>query len=86
MNNRGFGGFIGLLLTLAIISFLAYLISVHYLGKPQGMDQNTQQIVNQAGIDTTSQSSILDSTKSTIRTVEEMQHNQSDQLTNALSQ
>jgi uncharacterized protein YpmB len=73
MNNRGFIGLIGLLLTVAIISVFAYFIFTKYFGKPTGMDQNTQEMADQAGIDTTSQTSILGSVKFVIKGVNEAQ-------------
>jgi len=73
VNNRGFIGLIGLLLAVAFISVLAYFVFTKYFGKPTGMDQGTQEIANEAGIDTTSQTSILDSVKSTIKDVDKAQ-------------
>jgi multisubunit Na+/H+ antiporter MnhB subunit len=86
MNNKGFLGLIGLLLTVAIISFIAYFMFKQYLGKPTGMDQNTQEMVNQAGIDTASQAGILVSAKSLVNGIEESQRIQSQQLANDLGQ
>lgn len=71
---------------IAIISIAAYFMFKQYLGKPTGMDQNTQEMANQAGIDTTSQASILSSVKSTINRVNEAQQGQDQQYANALGQ
>ena len=68
-------GLVGLLVAVAIIAFLAYLMSKQYFSKPTGMDQNTQEIAHQAGIDTTSQLSILDSAKATIKNAEDTEYN-----------
>jgi hypothetical protein len=73
MNNKGFLGMVGLLFAIAIISAMAYFVFTKYLGKPTGMDQNTQEMAQQAGIDTTNQTSILDSTKSVIKDINQKQ-------------
>jgi hypothetical protein len=86
MNNKGFIGLIGLLIAVAFISVLAYFVFTKYFGKPTGMDQNTLEMANQAGIDTTSQTSILDTTKAAIKGIEEAQQNQSQQLENSSAQ
>lgn len=86
MNNKGFFGLIGLLIAIAFISLLAYFVFVKYFGKPTGMNQDTQELANQAGIDTSSQTGILDSVKSKIKGIQESQDSQSQQLVNVLGQ
>jgi uncharacterized protein YpmB len=73
VNNKGFMGIVALLLAVAIISCFAYFVFTKYFGKPTGMDQSTQEMADQAGIDTTSQTSILGSVKSVIKGVNEAQ-------------
>jgi hypothetical protein len=85
MNNKGFTGLIGLLLIVGFISIAAYFIFKQYFGKPTGMDQNTQEMAAQEGIDTTSQTGILDSVKSKIKGIQEAQDSQS-QLANTEAQ
>jgi hypothetical protein len=76
MNNKGFMGLIGLVFTVMIIGVLAYFIFPKYFGESTGMDQQTKNIAQQSGIDTTSQSSILESTKNRIKELEAMQNEQ----------
>ena len=87
MNNKGFMGMIGLLLTAVIICYLAYISFTQYFGKPSAhMDQPTQQMATDAGIDTSSQQAVLESTKAKIRDVEAMELKREDQLMNTLNQ
>ena len=70
MNNKGFMGMVGLILTVAIICFMAYFVYKKYMLKPTGMDQNTQSMAQEAGFDTSSQTGILSSAKSIIKDAE----------------
>jgi hypothetical protein len=81
MNNKGFMGLIGLVLTVLIVGVLAYFIFPKYFREPTGMNQQTKDTAKEAGIDTTSQSSILESTKTRIKDIEAMQVQQAKQAT-----
>ena len=84
MNNKGFAGLIGLLLAVAIVAFVAYIMFKQYFQNPTGMDQRTQQIANQAGIDTTSQAGAIDSARSLVNSLNDSQRVQDEQIANAL--
>ena len=87
MNNKGFVGMIGLLLTVVIISFVAYFAFTQYFGKPtKQMDQSTQKMVTEAGIDPTSQQAILESTKARLKGLEQLQQQSADQTLNIINQ
>ncbi len=87
MKNKGFMGMIGLLLAAVIVGFLAYLSFTQYFGKPSAhMDEPTQQMATDAGIDTSSQQAVLESTKAKIKNIEAMELKQEDQLMNTLKQ
>ena len=85
MNNKGFMGMVGLLLTAVIICVLAYIAYTRYLGNPSArMDQSTKQTLQDAGIDTTSEMGILQSTKSKIKDIEQIELQRPQQLMNSL--
>ena len=87
MNNKGFMGMIGLLLTAVIVCFLAYISFTQYFGKPsEHMDKPTQKMAADAGIDTSSQQAVLESTKAKIKDIEAMELKREDQLMNSLNQ
>ena len=85
MNNKGFIGLIGLILTAAIICLLAYFSFTQYFGKP-AMDQETKAMTTEAGIDTsTGEIGTLRSMKSKIKDAEELQLRQSQKIDNELN-
>lgn len=81
MNNKGFAGLLSLVLSVAIISVLMYFVFTRYFLKPSAsMDQPTQKAVQEAGIDTTSQFGVLESTKAKIKQIEAQQVERADHL------
>ena len=85
MNNKGFMGMVGLLLTTLIICILAYIAYTRYLGNPSArMDKSTKQAAQEAGIDASSEMGIYHSTTSKIREMEQLQLQRSQQVMNSL--
>lgn len=73
MNNKGFAGLIGLLISVGIIFLIAYFAFQIYFGSTATSvpaDEPTTSAVADAGINTSSQKSVLDSTKSKIKELE----------------
>jgi len=68
--------FIALLLVLAIIMFMALTVTKLYR-KPPSLDQETQRVIAEQSIDTTSDESTVDSTREKI---EDIQNKHSDEL------
>lgn len=67
---------IELLVVLAIIMFIAFKLFNVYFKKPV-LNKETEKIISEQGIDTTSYKSIIDSTKSKL---EDIQNKHNDQL------
>ena len=81
MNSKGFVGLLGLIITAAIISFLAYIMLTRYFDQSSvTMDAPAQEAVKEAGINTSTQRTVLESTKAKIKDIEKMQQQQADTL------
>jgi hypothetical protein len=80
MNQKGFIGIIGLLLAVGIISFMAYFAFKDYFTNPTGMNKESQQVAHQAGIETTSQVSVIKSVKSQVQDIQAIQEQQIEQV------
>jgi len=61
--------FIELLLVLAIIMFIAFKVFNLYFKKPS-FNKETQKVISEQGIDTTSSKSIIDSTKKKLQDIQ----------------
>ncbi|MFH1201592.1 MAG: type II secretion system protein [Candidatus Omnitrophota bacterium] len=70
-QKRAFG-FIEILLVLVIISFLSYFILKTYLKKPN-LNNDTQKVLTEEGIDSTNQKALLDSIKSKVGAINKQQ-------------
>lgn len=68
--------FLELLLVLVIIMFIAFKVFESYSKKPV-LNKETEKVMSEQGIDTTSYKSIIDSTKSKL---EDIQNRRVDQL------
>ncbi|MCX5705844.1 MAG: prepilin-type N-terminal cleavage/methylation domain-containing protein [Candidatus Omnitrophica bacterium] len=66
--KAGFG-FIEILLVLAIIAFIAYKVFNVYF-KKTSLDKETQKIISEQGIDTTSYKSTIDSTRDKLKDIQ----------------
>ncbi len=66
--KAGFG-FIEILLALAIIAFIAYKVFNVYF-KKTSLDKDTQKIISEQGIDTTSSKSTIDSTRDKLKDIQ----------------
>lgn len=66
--KAGFG-FIEILLALAIIAFIAYKVFNVYF-KKTSLDKDTQKIISEQGIDTTSYKSTIDSTRDKLKEIQ----------------
>jgi hypothetical protein len=85
MNHKGFIGMIGLMLTAAIIGFLACITFKQYFNKPADkLDPSTQKAIQDSGIDTSSQLGILESAKSTIKQANQTELKRSEETMNSL--
>ena len=83
MNNKGFIGLVGLIVTAAILCFMVYFVLARYLGNPSArMDQPTKRAVEESGIDLGTQASVLESTKSKIKEIEDLENKRADDLMN----
>ena len=71
MNNKGLG-VIELLIVLCIIGGMAYFWAQNYSKGPV-VDEPTAQVLSQQGIDTTSYSGVVDSTKTMVKGLEQKQ-------------
>ena len=69
---------IELLLVLAIIMFIAFKVLNFYFKKPS-LNKETQRVISEQGIDTTSYKSITDSTRNKL---EDIQNQHMDELNN----
>jgi hypothetical protein len=68
--------FIELILALAIIMFIAFKVFNAYFKKPS-LDNETQRLISEQGIDTTSHKTTIDSTRDKL---EDIQNKHIDQL------
>jgi len=75
--NNGFA-YIELLVVLAIIAFIAIKLLNNYYKKPS-IDKETQKVVSEQGIDTTSYSSIVGSVKNTLQNAKNKQADRVEQ-------
>ena len=64
---------------------MAYFMFKQYTAKPTGMTNETQEIVNQAGIDTSSQIGIISSTKSILKSAQDSESTQEQQAANMIA-
>lgn len=78
-NQRAFASFIGLLLSMVIVVFIAYMVFKAYLGKPS-IDRQTQKALSEQGISTSSPKTILDSTRATIKGIEKQTQQREEQF------
>ncbi|KPK96560.1 MAG: hypothetical protein AMJ95_13520 [Omnitrophica WOR_2 bacterium SM23_72] len=62
--------FLELLLALAIIMFIAYKVLNFYFKKPS-LNEETQKVISEQGIDTTTLESIADSTKKKLQDIQD---------------
>jgi hypothetical protein len=83
MNNKGFMSLLGLIVTMAIIGGMAYFVFTRYLGKPP-IDAQTKEAAREAGIDTSNQKTILQSTAAQIKALQTDQIHQSQDMMNSL--
>jgi hypothetical protein len=81
-NNKAFVSLIGLLFSIGIIFFIGYKVYDVYLKKPVA-DRQTQKILSEAGMDTSSQSGAYEGTKAKIRDVNRMLLDREKQLFDA---
>ena len=58
-KNKGFS-FVGILIVVAIVGFLYYYASMNYFGKST-LDEETEEQLEEQGIDTSSQGALLES-------------------------
>lgn len=80
-NNKGFFSMVGLLLSVAIVCFLAYFaLNVYFKPSPVVGDKETQTQMSQEGINTSSYQSLLDSTKERIKKVEQQELNRPNEI------
>ena len=78
-NEKGFLSLIGLLVALAIISFLCYNFLTVYFKKPV-FDQQTQESLKQQGMDVSNYQTVLDSARKTVEKVNKQQADYQEQL------
>ncbi len=71
--------FIELLLVLAIIMFLAFKVFKLYF-KKSSLNKETQQVISEQGIDTTSPKSIIDSTRNKLKDIQNQRADESDKI------
>ncbi len=83
MNNNK-GSVALLLMGLIIISMMAYFSFMKHTGEPKKTDPSVQTMAEQAGLDTSSATAILESAKDKIKEVEKLQAEQ--QATQSLKQ
>ena len=76
--NNGFA-YIELLVVLVIIAFIAIWMLNNYYKKPS-IDKETQKVVSEQGIDTTSYSSIVGSVKNTLQNAKDSHSEDSDKI------
>ncbi|HOW36051.1 MAG TPA: hypothetical protein PL155_06535 [Candidatus Omnitrophota bacterium] len=76
-NRKAFASFIGLLLSIVIVVFVAYMVFKVYLAKPS-VDQQTQKTLSEQGISTSSPKTILDSTRATLKGIEKQTQQRED--------
>jgi len=69
--KAGFG-FIEILLAMAIVAFLAFTAFKMYF-KKTSLDKETQKIISDQGIDTTSSKSIIDTTREKLKDIQSHQ-------------
>lgn len=62
--------FLELLLALAIIMFIAFKVFDFYFKKPS-LNKETQEVISEQGIDTTSYNSFIDSTKKKLQDIQD---------------
>ena len=75
--NNGFA-YIELLVVLAIIAFIAIKLLNNYYKKPS-IDKETQKVVSEQGVDTTSYGSIVDGVKNTLQNAKNKQADRVEQ-------
>ena len=79
-KEEGFVSMLGLLLSIAIIFFLAYKMYTNYFTKPL-LDTQTQKAVSGQGINTSNPQTIVQSTRDSIKGIEKkMQDQQKEYL------
>jgi predicted transcriptional regulator len=79
MKNKGFAGLSTLLIGLIIAGFIAYFSFKQYLGEDKKGSQQTKSFAQEAGIDTSSQINILESSKARIQDVQRIKTEQAKQ-------
>jgi predicted membrane protein len=78
-ERNGFFTILGTLLAVAIILFLCYLLLNNYFKKPL-LDNKTQGVLSEQGINTSNYRTILDSTKDKLKDIEKQALNREGQL------
>jgi hypothetical protein len=81
-SKNGWTSLIGMLIAMAIIAFLfvTYLRPGEQPKDLKAIDQATSSTAKEAGIDTSSHLSVLESSKKRIAAIEEMNKNRGDEL------
>ncbi len=77
-ERQGFG-FVSLLLTVAILSLVYYFVLTRYISRP-AIDEPTQKILAEQGIDTSTQQSILNSAVSEIKRLEKLNLDRAEKM------
>lgn len=80
IRNDGFVSLLGVLLTLVIISVLSYMVFKNYYSATPQSDKSIEKPLAEAGINTTSYSTVLDSTKTRINDLSQQQMKAAEQL------
>jgi len=79
MKNKGFAGMSALLIGLMIAGLVAYFSLKQYLGEDRKGSPQTQSFAQEAGIDTSSQISVLESSKARIQDIQRIKTEQAQQ-------
>lgn len=78
-NNKAFMSLLGLLLSIAIIVFVAYKVYNLYLKSPS-MSQETRESLSSQGIDTSSQAGAFQSTKQKVSDINKVIRDRANQF------
>lgn len=84
-DNKGFATILGIILALAIISFLLFIMLNTFFKKPT-VDKQTDRALKEQGVDTSNYQTIKDTTRKNLEDITSQHLNQLDNLEHDLSQ
>ena len=78
-NSSGFVGILSVLLALVVVGFLYFVMLNPYRTQPV-IENSVEKTIQEQHIDTTTYKSVLDSTKSEVKRLEQLQLEQAQQM------